>query len=85
MANTKASKKDILRIKRNTLRNQDVKSALKTSIKKAYIAIDEKSETKDSLIKETLKHIDKVQSKGIIHKNTAARKKSKLALASNKA
>ncbi len=84
MANTHASKKDIIRNARNHVRNQHNSSRLKTAIKKAYAAINGKSEDKDAVVKNTLRIIDKVQTKGIIHKNTAARKKSKIALASNK-
>ena len=78
MANKKAAKKDILTNKRNRLRNVHAKTLMKTHIKKAVTAIEEKSKEADTVIKVALKQIDKTASKGIIHKNAAARKKSTL-------
>ena len=66
------------------LRNQQYKNRIKTFLKKAYKAIDEKAENQAETIKETLKIIDKTASKGVIKKTTAARKKSRLTLALNK-
>ena len=85
MANIKAKKKDILRNKKNRLRNVAFKSKMRTMIKRARLAIEEKTEDKDSVLKETLRVIDKVSSKGIIHHKTASRYKSRLSLANNKA
>jgi small subunit ribosomal protein S20 len=85
VANIKASKKDILVNARNKKRNQHFRSKIKTLIKKAQIAISAKSEESEKLVREALRVIDKTVTKGVIKKQTAARKKSRLALALNKA
>ncbi len=79
MANLKSSKKDILRNKRNRLRNQTLRSSLKTAVKVARVATVSKAEDRVLLVREALKRIDKTMGKGILHKNAAARKKSRLA------
>ena len=84
MANKKAAKKYILVTKRNKLRNSHFKSKMKTLIKNAETAINNKEKDAEEKVKTALKQIDKTQSKGIIHKNFAARKKSNLALFFNK-
>ncbi len=61
-------------------RNRAAKSAIKTSIKKVLSAVEEKDREKvETLFRETVSLINKVASKGIIHKNTASRKISRLA------
>ncbi|MBH38312.1 30S ribosomal protein S20 [bacterium] len=84
MANKKAAKKDILTNKRNKLRNTHFKSLMKTCIKNAESAIENNTKETPSIVKIALKQIDKTASKGIIHKNSAARKKSSLAKKLNK-
>jgi small subunit ribosomal protein S20 len=79
MANKKAAKKDIITNTRNRDRNKHYKTLLKTFIKKALAAIEAKTSDADALIKDAIKQVDKTVSKGILHKNTAARKKSSLA------
>lgn len=83
MPNIKSAKKRVKVIKVKTLRNKVAKSALRTNIKKAEAAITAKSETKDAALKLAIKSIDKAVAKGILHKNTAARKKSQLVLKSH--
>jgi small subunit ribosomal protein S20 len=84
MPNIKSAKKRVKVIAVKTLRNKTYKSALKTSIKKADIAIAAGSENKAEALASALKTIDRAVSKGILHKNTAARRKSRLVLSSNK-
>ena len=84
MANKKASKKDILVNARNRETNVHFKTKMKTQIKKAVISIEEKTENRNEILKEALRVIDKTAAKGIIKKNNAARKKSRLMLAFNK-
>lgn len=79
MANKKAAKKDILTNKRNKIRNTHFKSLMKTRIKKAEQALESNDKETVSIVRLALKQIDKTASKGIIHKNVAARKKSNLA------
>lgn len=66
-------------------RNVQAKSAVKTAFKRAAVAIAT-SENTDEMIRTAVKAIDQTASKGIIHKNKAARKKSRLMkLSHNKA
>lgn len=84
MPNTKSAKKRAKVIVAKTLRNKVVKSALKTTLKKTNAAIVSGGDTAEAL-KAAYKAIDKASAKGVIHKNTAARKKSKLAKLANSA
>ena len=85
MPNIKSAKKRVKVIETKTLRNQMIKSNLKTCIKKfeEYIANGDK-ENAVALCSEVYKKIDKAVAKGIFHKNTAARKKSLIATRLNK-
>jgi len=78
MANTKSSKARIKTNIRDHNKNIPVKSAIKTLVKKAETAIAAGSDDLQSLINKTAKTIDTAVSRGILHKNTAARKKSRL-------
>ena len=69
MANTKTAKENILINERNRVRNLHYKTKLKSALKKANSAIEEKAEDRADIVKETLKTIDKSVTKGIIHKN----------------
>lgn len=85
MANIKSAKKRILVTAKKTIRNKMIKSSVKTSIKKVLITNKEgnKEEAKLALIS-AIQSIDKACSKGIYHKNTASRKKSRLTKLVNK-
>ena len=78
MANIKSQKKRILTNAKAQVRNKAVKSELKTRVKSAIKAVG----TDDSAdaVKLAIKRIDKAAAKGIIHKNQAANRKSKLVL-----
>lgn len=80
MPNIKSAKKRVKVNEVKALRNKALKSSLHTSVKKANIAISAGAENKDEALKAAIKSIDKAVSKGILHKNTAARKKSSLVL-----
>lgn len=73
--------------KKNNLRNRSIKSNVKTRIKK-FLLLAEKKDINQTQAKEifidAIKSIDKATSKKIYHKNTAARKKSRLAKLFNK-
>lgn len=83
MPNIKSAKKRVKLIKKQTLRNKAIKTNLKSVLKKAQGAIAESAENKETLFKMAIKKIDQAQAKGILHKNNANRKKSKLALKFN--
>ena len=82
MANIKSAKKRILVIQKKTLRNKMIKSAVKTAIKKVNVAIaaGDQAAAREAL-KNAVSAIDKAKSKGVFHKNTAARKVARLSKA----
>ena len=84
MANIKSAKKRIQVIETKTLRNKMIKSKVKTLIKKveAAVAANDKAAANTALT-EAVAEIDKATAKGIFHKNTAARKVSRLTKAVN--
>ncbi len=85
MANIKSAKKRILVAERNRQRNVAAKSAIKTAMKKALVAAEAKdTEAVATALNSVYKLCDKAAGKGILHKNTAARKKSRLTIAVNK-
>lgn len=79
MPNIKSAKKRVKVIATKTAQNKAIKSALKTAVKKAYIAIDTNADNKAEAVSLAVKKIDQAAAKGIMHKNTAARSKSALA------
>ncbi|MBO5208332.1 MAG: 30S ribosomal protein S20 [Lachnospiraceae bacterium] len=85
MANIKSAKKRILVNRTKADRNKAIKSGVKTSVKKvtAAIAANDKEAAKAALVAATAT-IDKAAKKGVLHKNTASRKVSRLAQAVNK-
>ena len=58
--------------------NVQAKSAMRTTVKKAELAIASGAENAQELVVAASKALDKAASKGLIHKNAAARKKSRL-------
>ncbi|MDH3189344.1 MAG: 30S ribosomal protein S20 [Acidimicrobiia bacterium] len=78
MANIKSQMK---RNRQNVVRrerNKSIQSDLKTSVRKVEMAAAAGEPTAD-LIREAQKKIDVATSKGVLHKNTAARRKARLA------
>ena len=82
MANIKSAKKRILVNRTKAARNKSIKSAVKTAVKKvdAAVALKDKEAASSALV-EAISTIDKAASKGVYHKNTAARKVSRLSKA----
>jgi small subunit ribosomal protein S20 len=76
--NTKSAKKDLLTSERNRVRNQSVRSRVKTLRVKAQAAIATDAAASINEVQAALKALDTAATKGIIHKNTAARRKSRL-------
>ena len=79
MPNIKSAKKRVKVIAAKTAQNKAVRSALRTDIKKATIAVETGAADKDAAVKLAVKKIDQAVAKGLLHKNTAARRKSALA------
>ncbi len=85
MANIKSAKKRILVNQAKTEQNKRLKTNLKTVLKKADVAIESNAADKNEAVKLAVKKIDQACAKGILKKNTASRKKSKLVLRLNQA
>ena len=83
MPNIKSAAKRMKVAERKTLANKTQRSAMRTAIKRANEAIEGGSADKDVVVKAAVVKIDKAVSKGLIHKNNAARKKSALTLKLN--
>ncbi|MDD6395217.1 MAG: 30S ribosomal protein S20 [Acutalibacteraceae bacterium] len=77
MPNIKSAKKRVLVTATKNARNKAIKSNLKSTIKKAETAIAEGGDSAEQ-VRLAIKRIDQACAKGILHKNTAARRKSKL-------
>ena len=76
MANTKSAIKRIRQNERRRLRNRTVRSKVRSSLK---VARTIEGPEQRATIQEAIRFLDKAVSKGVIHRNTAARKKSALA------
>ena len=82
MPNIKSAKKRVKVIAVKTARNKANRTALKTEIKTANAAIATGENTVEA-VRAAQKKIDQAVAKGLLHKNTAARKKSALAKKAN--
>jgi len=86
MPNHKSSLKRVRQTKKRTLRNNSIKSALKTVLKYVDTSISEgDAEKVQESFAKAIPAIDRAASKGVIHKRNAARKKSRLAKRVNQA
>ena len=85
MPNIKSSKKDVIRSKIAYEKNKANKSALKTTVKKFDAAVEsgDKAAAQTAYVA-AVKAVDKAVTKGLLHKNNAARKKSSMTLKLNK-
>ena len=79
MANTKSALKRVRQNEKRRLRNRMVRSQVRTAVKAARTALEQAgTATKDTVV-EAIRALDRAVNKGVIHRNTAARKKSALA------
>lgn len=84
MANTKSAQKRIRSDARKNLRNTMVKSRVKTFLKRADQSIATGSDDSIEAVRQAISELDKAAVKGVIHKNNAARRKSRLMARFNK-
>ena len=85
MANIKSAKKRIKVISKKTLQNKMIKSATKTAMKKVIVAVEAgDKEAAKAALTGAVSSIDRAYAKGILKKNSAARKKSSLTRLVNK-
>ena len=78
MANIRSQIKRNRQTVKRSARNKAVRSELRTRTKKANAAIAEEVTSAEESIRLAVKRIDKAATKGVIHKNQAANRKSKL-------
>ena len=84
MAHSKSSKKRVFIGERNAARNKSIKSRVKTFVKKVLSAVEAKNvDEAKAALQVAYKELDKAVTKGILKKNTASRKKSRLTLKVN--
>lgn len=79
MANSVSARKRARQAERHRMRNASLRSNVRTSIKKVLRAIEAgDKDAAATAYKEVVPAIDRSVSKGVMHKNTAARNKSRL-------
>jgi small subunit ribosomal protein S20 len=78
VANIKSQIKRNLQNEKARVRNKAVRSELKTRTKNVLTAAEQNGENLEEATRLAIKKIDKAASKGVIHKNQAARRKSRL-------
>ena len=84
LANIKSAKKRVIISQKRAEHNQGIRSAVKTSVKKVEAAVESgDKEAASKALLEASSTIDKAASKGVIHKNNASRKVSRLSKAVN--
>lgn len=79
MANTKSALKRMRQEEARRLRNRAVRSRIRTVLKTARAAAATPGGDPRAIVLEAIRALDKAVTKGVIHRNTAARKKSALA------
>ena len=79
MANIRSQMKRNRQNEKRHLRNQAARSEIKTRTKRATQAVEAGADDAQALTVEAIRRIDQAASKGVMHKNTAARRKSRLA------
>ena len=79
MPNIKSAIKRVKVAEKANAANSQAKSAMRTTVKKAEQALAAGADNAQELVVAASKALDKAVSKGLIHKNAAARKKSRLA------
>lgn len=79
MPNIKSSIKRVKVNNSNAIENRKVKRTYRAAVKAFGLAVTNKEENKEDLFKKAVSTIDKAWSKGVLKRNTADRKKAKLA------
>lgn len=78
MPNIKSAIKRVRTNETKNAQNSHVRSTMRSAVKKADQALLNNQENAGDSVKAAIKQVEKAASKGLIHKNTAARKKSRL-------
>jgi small subunit ribosomal protein S20 len=85
MANNKSAIKRVKITAKKTARNNIIRSKVRNSIRKFKVAVTTNGDNTEAILKNAISQIDKAVSKGILHRNNADRKKSRLTKRLNKA
>jgi small subunit ribosomal protein S20 len=83
VANTKSAIKRMKQSEQRRQRNRAARSAIRSSLKAARTALSAKSPDSKASVREAIRTLDRAVSRGVIHRNTAARRKSALARSLN--
>jgi small subunit ribosomal protein S20 len=78
VANTRSAMKRIKQNEKRRLRNRAVRSSIRSAVKTARASASEKTPQSKEAVLEAIRLLDRAVSQGIIHRNTAARRKSAL-------
>jgi small subunit ribosomal protein S20 len=79
VANTRSAKKRIKQNEKRRLRNRALRSAIRSAVKSARTAVAGKTPTAADEVQAAIRELDRAVGRGVLHRNTAARKKSSLA------
>ena len=79
MANTRYAIKRIKQSEKRRQRNRAARSGIRSTVKAAQIAAEAKSPESKGAVNEAIRTLDRAVSRGVMHRNTVARKKSALA------
>jgi len=79
VANTRSARKRIIQNEKRRLRNRALRSAIRSAVKTARTAVAGKAPTAAAEVQAAIRELDRAVGRGVIHRNTAARKKSSLA------
>ena len=79
MANTKSALKRIKQNEKRRVRNRAVRTSVRSTLKGARAALDAKQPDARAAVEQAIRLLDRAVAKGVVHRNTAARRKSNLA------
>ena len=85
MPNIKSQKDRVRLTEKQTARNKSARSALRTTVKKANASIEANADNKADAVKAAIVAIEKAGGKGLIHRNAASRKVSRMTKRANAA
>ena len=79
MANTSSAIKRMKQSEKRRQRNRAVRSTIRSTVKAAQVAVEAKTPESTAAVHEAIRTLDQAVSRGVMHQNTAGRKKSALA------
>jgi small subunit ribosomal protein S20 len=78
LANTQSAKKRMRQNPKRQMRNKRIRTRARTYVKSARAAIDSDPQAAEAATQTALRELDKAVSRGVIHRNNAARRKRRL-------